>query len=438
MKNTVTVIGGGLAGLSAAVFLTKEGFKVSLYEASPKLGGRAYSFFDKSIGDYVDNGQHIFASWYKNTFEYLKIIGSYDKLYFQKQLEVNFTNLKAQNYVLKASKLPPPLHLLGGLMNFKAIKLVDRLAAIRLINIIQSGKISNDKLKDLNTNELFSKTRQTKKLIESFWKPFIVAVFNSEPENTSAFMFAEIIKKGFLEKDGSNLVLPDVFLSELLVEPAEVYLKNKNCKVSTNKRIETININDNLLTSLYTKDKTEIKSDFYISAVPFFNVNSLVNGYNILNGKEGLSPSPIVNIHLKFDKDIKSVIIKRFYGILNSKIQWIFRVKNDQICIVISSAKEIAEMDKNDIISLCKAELYASFPALKNFNITEDRVIKEMRATFVPNKESLNKRPGNRTKFNNFYLAGDWTDTGLPSTIESAVKSAKLCVNEILKSISNN
>jgi len=438
MKKTVTVIGGGISGLSASVFLAKEGFKVGLYEASPKLGGRTYSFYDKQFGGTIDNGQHLMASWYTNTFDYLKIIGTYDKLFFQKQMEVSFTNSKAEIYTLKASKLPPPLHLLKGLLSFKALNVNDKFAAIKLINTIKNGKISNNDLKDINVNDLFNNTGQTKNLIISFWKPFIIAVFNSEPENTSAFMFAEIVKTGFLEKGGSNLVLPDVFLSELIVEPAVLYLKNKNCSVNTNKKIERLNIKDGSLTSLNTEDKTEIKSDYYISAVPFFNVKSLMNGYNILNGKEDLSPSPIVNIHFKFEKDITSVIKKRFYGILDTKIQWVFRVKNDQICIVVSSAKVIAEMDKNDIISFCKDELYAGFPELKNYKITGERVIKEMRATFVPDKESLNKRPGNKTKYNNFYLAGDWTNTGLPSTIEGAVKSAKLCVNEIIKSISNN
>ncbi|HEY3251153.1 MAG TPA: hydroxysqualene dehydroxylase HpnE [Ignavibacteria bacterium] len=433
MKNTVTVIGGGLAGLSAAVFLTKEGFKVNLYEASPKLGGRAYSFFDKSIGDYVDNGQHIFASWYKNTFEYLKIIGSYDKLYFQKQLEVIFTNLKAQNYILKASKLPPPLHLLGGLMNFKAIKLVDRLAAIRLINNLKNKKISDEMLTEMNTDELFKKTKQTKRLLESFWKPLIIAVFNADPEDTSAYMFSEIIKTGFIEKGGSNLVFPDVFLSELLVNPALKYLETKRANIKAGKKINRLNIKNHELTSIIAEDKEEITSNYYVSAIPFYDVKNLFGSNAILGEKDGLFPSPIVNIHFKFEKDISSIFNNRFSGILGANIQWVFRVKNDQLCLVISSAKKITEMDKESIISLCKNELYKCFPALSEYKITGTRVIKEMRATFMPDKNSLKLRPDCKTKIENFFLAGDWTNTGLPATIEGSVKSGKICTNEIIK-----
>src|SRR4030095_3014316 len=358
MEKSVSVIGGGLAGLSAAVFLAKEGFKVSLYEASPKLGGRAYSFFDKSIGDYVDNGQHIFASWYKNTFEYLKIIGSYNKLYFQKQLEVHFTTQRAENYLLKASKLPPPLHLLGGLMNFKALKLGDRVAAIRLINRIKSGKISKSKLENKNANELFAQTKQTKRLIENFWKPFIIAVFNAEPEDTSAFMLAEIIKTGFIEKGGSNLVFPDGFLSDLLVNPAVKYMEVKGNKIKTNKKIDRLCIRKSNITSIITEDNKEIVSDYYISAVPFFDSKNLFANSELLNGKKGLSPSPIVNIHLKFEKDITPIFRNRFSGVLGANIQWVFKVKNNQLCLVISSAKKIAEMDKEEIISLSKDELF--------------------------------------------------------------------------------
>src|SRR5690349_13855860 len=121
MRKSVTVIGGGIAGLSAAVFLADKDFDVTLVEASPKLGGRAWSFFDKTIGDTIDNGQHILASWYHNTFDFLNLIGSYDKLTFQKQLEVKFIDENAAEYILSAPNLPPPFHLVGGIMGYKAL-----------------------------------------------------------------------------------------------------------------------------------------------------------------------------------------------------------------------------------------------------------------------------------------------------------------------------
>ena len=434
---SVTVIGGGVAGLSAAVFLANKDFKVTLLESSPKLGGRAYSFFDKTLDTEIDNGQHILASWYHNTFEFLEIIGSNDKLTFQKHLEVNFIDDKANRYMFKAANLPPPFHFMIGIMKYGAIGFKDQRAVGILVHAIEKNEIDEEKLKEINTDELFMLTKQTDKSIANFWRPFIIAVFNAEPENTSAYLFSRVIKTGFVEKGGSNLVLPNAFLSDLYVEPAVKYLQSKESEILTNKRVSKINFEDSKVTSLILEDNTEIKSDFYISAVPFFDFKNLV-GESIYNKEfsqvSGLKPSPIVNIHFKFDKNIDDVFQERFAGLLNTKTQWIFKVKNDQLCLVISAAKEISEMDKDEILKLAEQELKMCLPDFKNANITGSRVIKETRATFVPDSESLNLRPKNNTSFNNFFIAGDWTDTVLPATIEGAVKSSQNCVNKIIKS----
>lgn len=438
MKNEVCIIGGGIAGLSSAVFLTDKGFKVTLIEASPKLGGRAYSFFDNTFGSTIDNGQHILASWYNNTFDFLKIIGTFDQLSFQKQLEVRFFNTDSEEFLFKCPKLPPPLHLFAGILKFKALKFADKRALSRLVNLIKKDRISFEELKRMNSDLLFKKTEQTERLINNFWKPFIIAVFNSEPKDTSALLFADMIKTGFLKKGGSELVLPNDFLSNMFSVPATDYLKNMNARIYVNQRVSKINFENNMVTSLITEDSTEIKSDFYVSTVPFFEFKNLVreNVYNRDFLKiEGLKPSPIVNIHLKFEKSIEHIFRGKFAGFLGSRTQWIFKVQSDQVCLVISSAKEIAVLDKDEIVKIAVNDMCSCLPGVKEIKITESRVIKEMRATFVPDADSNERRPGCRTNFSNFFIAGDWTDTGLPATIEGAVKSGKNCANEIQKII---
>lgn len=430
-RKSVSVIGGGIAGLSAAVFLAEKDFEVKLYEASPKFGGRAYSFFDKTLDAVIDNGQHILASWYHNTFDYLKIIGSYDKLSFQKQLEVTFIQKGGKQFLLKAPNLPPPLHLAGGIWKYGALGLKDKLALVRLVNSIKKGKFQDDELKAINTDEFFTKTGQTTKLIDNFWKPFIIAVFNAEPEGTSAYMFSEMIKLGFLTKGGSELVLPNGFLEDIFVKPALEFLVSKNAKFFSGKNVTGINIEKDAVTSIIVENSEEVKSDLYISAVPFFNINDIRSGNNLLSNKTGLTPSPIVNIHLKFAGSIDDIIPGRFAGLLNTKVQWVFKVKDDQLCLVISSAGEISGMEKDTIIKLAVRELNECFPDTAKIKITASRIIKEMRATFLPDKDSLMKRPKCMTAYNNFFLAGDWTDTGLPATIEGAVKSGKTCVELI-------
>lgn len=431
-NKSITVIGGGLAGLSAAVFLAEKGFNINLFEASPRLGGRVYSFFDKSCGLKLDNGQHILASWYKNTFEYLRFIGSYEKLKFQKQLEIMFADSSGRKYKLKAAKLPPPLHLAGGIMKYSALGIKDKLAVLRMVNFIKKNIISESELKESNTDRLFVLSRQTNKAIDYFWKPFIIAVFNAEPKNTSAFMFAEMISTGFIKKGGAELVLPNGFLSDIFIEPAVKFLENSSANIKTNNGISEIKFKDNAVTSIIAKDNTVIKSDFYISAVPFFNFNKLFNDEFLTGQNIILKSSPIVNIHLKFDKDIDSLFTQGFAGLLGTQSQWVFRVTKDQLCVVISSAAATAEMTKEDIIDLAVNELKKCIPEFKSLKVTSARVLKEMRATFVPDKDSLNGRPESKTSVTNLFLAGDWTNTGLPATIEGAVKSGKTASNEIL------
>lgn len=429
MNKSVSVIGGGIAGLSSAVFLANKGFRVTLIEASPKFGGRVYSFFDKASGFQIDNGQHILASWYKNTFDYLKLIGTFDKLSFQKQLKVVFADEMGNHYSLKASRLPPPLHLAGGIIGYKALGLTDKLAIVRLVNRIKKNKYSESDLKSANTDKLFELSAQTDKAIDYFWKPFIIAVFNAEPANTSAYMFADMIRMGFIEKGGSELVLPNGFLNDIFVEPAIEYLKKKNADVILNKSVSGFKFNNNNISSLILEDNTEIKTDYYVSAVPFFNFKSLLGESNqeYFSSLNELRSSPIVNIHLKFDKDLSHIFTSSFIGLLGTSSQWVFKVSNDQVCVVISAAEKIAEMTKEEIASLAEKDLKMCATELKDHEVIKARVIKEMRATFVPDKESLVSRPGAKTAVTNLFLAGDWTNTGLPATIEGAVKSSRFC-----------
>ncbi|MCX7877281.1 MAG: hydroxysqualene dehydroxylase HpnE [Ignavibacteria bacterium] len=433
-RKTVCIIGGGIAGLSSAVFLAEKGFKVTLIESSPKLGGRAYSFFDKTLGAKIDNGQHILAGWYKSTFRFMRLIGTYGQLSFQKGLEVYFRDTKTHEYSLKSGGLPYPFDLFGGLLGYKALKYNDCLSVISLIKKIKSGKMNIDELKNINTDELLKLTSQSERTVYYFWKPFITAVFNSEPEDVSAVIFANVIREGFKDKESSSLVLPDVFLSEMFTESSERFLKSRNAEILLNKRVTGLHFKDDQLSHVITEDRINVKCDYYISAVPFLEFDKLFPDVAYIRAGT-LKASPIVNIHLIFEKNIEGIFKKRFTGLLDTKCQWIFRITDKQICIVISAAEEIAELDKQEIINLAKNELIICFPEVKNYNIKSERIIKEMYATFKPDKDSLNTRLTSQTKYKNLFIAGDWTDTGLPATIEGAVRSAEKCVELINKSL---
>ena len=439
---TVTVIGGGIAGLSAAVFLAEKNFKVTIYESSPKPGGRAYSFFDRERNQFFDNGQHILAGWYKNTFDYLKIIGCYDKLNFQKQLEINFINADKKVYRLKFPDLKPPLNVLTGLLKFGALNFRDKKEVLKIRKLL-NGKDLIGKFD--NAGELLLNNGQTDNLIKYFWEPFIYAVFNTVPENVSVEIFLNVIKKGFSANQNSVLVIPEVNLNDLLINDALLYLQNKNAEINFNRNVKLIGFSEDLKTAEYVsfEDGSEISSDYIISAVPFFAFRKLFNekqysekGYKA----EELKASCIVSVHLFFHKKISESMLSDnsfgMTGLIGTDVQWIFKRSDFHLSLVLSNAdaQGITEMSNEEIYKICLKNLKSTLTEFNETMISDYKVIKEKRATFIPDKESSKYRPGQITDSSNFFIAGDWTDTKLPSTIEGAILSGRICADKIIES----
>lgn len=428
----VTIIGGGLAGLSSAVFLHKKGYNVQLFESSPKLGGRAYSFYDREKDLYFDNGQHILAGWYENTFEYLKAIGSYDKLDFQSNLEVNFYDTSKNSYNLKTYNLPAPFNLLFGLLNFKALSFSDKLSVLKIYKIFTDKSI--EKLE--NVAELLKVIKQTPTLIEYFWEPFILAVFNAKPENINCKIFLEILKNGFSKKSFSNLVIPKVNLNELFIDDALAYFEKNDIKIFEKEKISRLVFKDNTIDYAVTESGIKIKSDYYISAVSFFRFKELfeINDYNqYFKGRGNLHSSSIISLHLFFENEVPADLLKNnsfgMTGLIGTKVQWIFKRNPKHLSLVISASDfldELTDESNETIYKNCLSELSKCLKGFDDLIVKDYKIIKEKRATFIPDNESINERPDQKTDIQNFFIAGDWTDTGLPATIESAIKSSKI------------
>lgn len=437
-RKTVTIIGGGIAGLSAAVFLNEKDFKVTLIESSPKLGGRAYSFFDNEKQMFFDNGQHILAGWYKNTFEYLKIIGSYAKLNFQKELEIHFIDTQKKIYKLKCTSDSAPVNLLKGLLKFKVLNIWDKLA---LKNIYSLLSADNEYEKYSNVRELLKAVKQTENLIRYFWEPFVLAVFNTMLEKVSVKIFLNVLRTGFNDENNSLLVIPEVNLNELLVNDAVDYFEKNNVNVILGKEVNKIIIKNDRVEGVLINDDQKISSDFYISAVSFFAFRRLFDEIVYEENKfmsEMLKPSSIVSVHLFFEEKISEDLIPYnsfgMTGLIGTIVQWIFKRSQHQLSLVISGADylQITEMEHEKIFDLCVSDLEKTIDGFSKQKISGYRVIKEKRATFIPDSMSNELRLKQKTKYDNFFIAGDWTDTGLPATIEGAVTSAKTCSELIL------
>jgi len=437
-QKSVSVIGGGIAGLSASVFLAAKDFKVTLFESSPKLGGRAYSFFDKERNQFFDNGQHILAGWYKNTFEYLKLTGSVDKLNNQKGLEVNFINTGKKIYKLKCPDVSPPMNLIIGLMKFEALKWKDKFAVNNIRKLLKGEYIPENGYD--NVKKLLSGIKQTDNLIKYFWEPFILAVFNTRPEKVSVEIFLNVIRLGFNEKINSTLVIPDADLNELLISGAQEFLNKRNAMVILNSRIKQIVTSEEpenmRVDYMMTEDSKKIISDFYISAVPFFSFKKLFSEevYSKNNFEsESIKASGIVSVHIFTEDKIPEDMIPDnsfgMTGLIGTIVQWIFKKNDRHLSLVISGADDlqITEMNNEEIYKICIKDLSNTLNDFNKIRISGYKVIKEKRATFIPDALSQKYRPKQKTVYDNFFIAGDWTDTGMPATIESAVTSARIC-----------
>ncbi|MBS1517333.1 MAG: FAD-dependent oxidoreductase [Bacteroidetes bacterium] len=434
---SVTVIGGGIAGLSSAVFLAEKGCRVKLIESSPKLGGRAYSFYDQEKKMFFDNGQHILAGWYENTFDFLKITGSFGLLDFQSALEINFINENMQIFRLKCTDDDPPMNLVMGLLKFKALNFNDKFR-LRNINKILKGE-KDSLLKYDNAGELLRDLNQTDNLMKYFWEPLILAVFNTKPLNVGTEVFINVLKTGFGEKGNSNLVIPSVDLNALLINKTVEYFERKDVTVITGERVKQIDIGEKV-NFIILENGEKIFSDYYISAVPFFSFARLFD--EKISGKfkfdpDSLKHSCIISVHIFLKEEIPEEMIPDnslgMTGLTGTSVQWIFLRSRKHLSLVISGADDIGLTDESPekIFETCVNDLKKCIRDFDKIKISDYRVIKEKRATFIPSAESGRNRPGQRTEFENFFIAGDWTDTGLPSTIESAVKSSKIISDHI-------
>jgi hydroxysqualene dehydroxylase len=439
MNKKVIVIGGGIAGLSACVFLKEKGFDIELIEASPKLGGRASSYFDNEENDYFDIGQHIFAGWYENTFEYLKITGGLLKLKFQKTLTIKFVDSNTEIFEFKASKVPVPLNIIFGLIKYKALKFRDKIMILRLLRYVNK---SDFKISELNTDELFKIIPQSKRCIKYFWEPLILAVFNSVPSKVSFEIFQQIIKIALKEKRYSALVVSDKNLYSTLIEGALQYFKKNHIKITLSERCEYLHIENDLLKYIETSSGRKIESDYFILALPYYSFRDIF-GKEEFNkyfpGFKELEPSSVLSVHIFYDKDLPEELIPfnelGMLGVIDCTIQWIFKIAPDILSLTISAVDFIEQLKyktNQEIYEMCLLDLKKLFNRINSYNIRKYKVIKEKKATFISDVNSKNRRTEQFSQIKNMFIAGDWVNTGLPSTIESAARSSKI-ISEMLE-----
>jgi squalene-associated FAD-dependent desaturase len=419
------IIGGGLAGLSAASILSSKKFNVTLIESSPKLGGRTYSFRDKETDSEIDNGQHIMMGCYKETLQFVKLIGAENNFDYQENLFLKFIDREKNQFQFNASSSFYPLNLLKAIINFDALTSDDKISFIILL--LKLPILSKNALKKITVIEWLENENQNPNTIKNFWEILCVGALNTNLEKASAFVFYEVLMQIFYKGNfASTIILPKYGLSESIINPASQFIKSNGGEIILSEMVKEVVIKNQKMVSVKSENKIYDDFDYVISAIPLYALEKIIPK-NTMNINLELEYSTILNIHIWLKENNLN---EKFYGLLDSTLHWIF-VKENHVNIVISDANYLADKSKEEIYDLVTEELL-QFTSITRENTLKYKIIKEKRATFVPAVETLNKRPNSKTSIKNLFLAGDWTNTGLPSTIESAVKSGRIAADFIL------
>jgi squalene-associated FAD-dependent desaturase len=429
LNRKIIIIGAGAAGITAALHLVKNNCHVILIEAKEKPGGRLNSLTDAKTGDVIDNGQHLLMGAYHNFLEVLKNLKTDNLLFIQNRLYIPFYGFNFYDEL--SSKLPGKIGFISAFLKLKHISVKSKLNLMFLLFKIQYNLISFDTL----TCELFLKNNnQNNEIISFFWEPLVLATLNCGIKKAPASLLVTVLKKAFLtESNNSKMILSKVGLSKL-VSPIMKYLIENNSEYLGNTKVKSLIINDCICKGVILNDGTEIHSDYIISTVqPNVLLKFIPESYTDYKTKLSLYQySPIISVYLWFDNNIFDF---KFAGIINSKLHWIFNKRkiNENsnkeypgfITLVISAANEFINLNSNEIKDICINELSEVFPDFKKIKLLHFRVIKEKMATFEVNPVIEIIRLSNITPIKNLFVAGDWTNTKLPATIEGASVSGK-------------
>lgn len=433
------VIGGGCAGLSAAVRMTSGGARVLVLEARSRLGGRATAFPDRETGRLVDNGQHVVLGAYRETLAFLETIGAADALRFQKRLYVTMFDREGRRSCLECPDLPAPLHLVAGLFEWDALSWSDRLSALRMAGPLrlakrqmQPGAAVIAASPGETVSQWLERNGQTPRLCEMLWEPLALAALNQPASTAAALPFARVLAEMFgTDARAAALGVSDMPLTRLYAEPAKRFIEARGGAVIMNARA-TVTIGTDpahrTVVSRVTTGTSAWQAPIVVAAVPWFALNDLFQGDTgplapVLRAAAATAASPIISVNLWYDRPLFD---EPFIGLPGRTMQWAFKRTLDgeapYVSMVSSGPSGLTTCRNEEIVSLARAELTAALPAAKTAALLRASVIREPRSTFslAPGQPP---RPEMRTEVQGLLLAGDWIDTGLPATIEGAVRS---------------
>jgi squalene-associated FAD-dependent desaturase len=442
----VIVIGAGFAGLSAAVRLTRLGARVLVLEARSRLGGRATAFPDRETGELVDNGQHVLMGCYSETFAFLRDIGAQDNVRVDPQLAITMIDRQGRRTRLSCPALPAPLHLVAGVLEWEALSWRDRLSVLGMATPLKNarrelkpGATVKAASPDETVENWLIRNGQTARLRELLWDPLALAALNQPPAQAAAPPFARVLAEMFSDDPrAAAIALPTRPLHLMYAEPAREYIERHGGSVRMGAAAKLVlDAARAAVTAVRAGDQTW-QTDRVISSVPWFALAELFDEappalHGVLDRARHMTSSPIVTVNLWFDCRVLDLPV---LGLPGRAMQWVFDkgqitgADASHLSLVSSGAADILAETNIELVHRAHAELLEALPGVRAAKLLRATVIREPRATFslAPGEPA---RPSTETGVRGLLLAGDWIDTGLPATIESAVRSGHMAADRI-------
>jgi zeta-carotene desaturase len=447
---SVIVIGGGLAGLAASVALAEAGWRVRLFEQRPFLGGRAASYVLPD-GEHVDNCQHVTFGCCTNLEDFYRRVGSAGKIKFFDRMVL--LDPQGRRGEMHAGILPAPFHMTGSFLTFSPLAIKDKLGIARAFySILQSGGHPPDAEEPggVSMLEWLRRHKQTPAAISRFWRVVLVSALSEELDRIDARYGIDVFWKAVLSnKTGYRMGVPAVALGNLY-EGCRAAIEQKGGEVVFRSPLRGLRIEDAKLIAALFDEGREETADAYVLALPHHVLSELLpesvkRTDTALGNLDKIIDAPITGVHFWFDRQ---VMTEPFISLLDTTTQWIFnktalyagangaspaRDKGQYLQLVISASYDLLQKPRQEIIDLCLKEVRHALPAARDANLLKATVIKEAAATFSPQPGVDRWRPIQRTSIGGLFLAGDWTATGWPATMEGAVRSGYLAAEAVLR-----
>ena len=466
LQPTVAIAGGGLAGLAAACALADSGFRVTLFERRPYLGGRASSYEHSGTGEVVDNCQHVLFRVCTNLVEFYRRIGVEDKIRWYD--EMTFIEPGGRASVMRSSPLPTPLHTAPSFLRFPFLSAKDKLVISRAIAALTLAK-------QPDTGRSFQawllQHHQTPNAIERFWKPILVSALSEDLDLISLSYAAQVVRESMKSPAARHMGIPTIPLTDLYNRAGD-YIRARGGEIRFRNSLETFSPVQSQVRVRVSDSEADF--DYLVLALPFDSLDRVLpqteEAAPLRDKLSHFESSPITGIHLWFDRQISNL---DHAVLLDRTIQWMFHKsrlltthdanareghrsreghdfsraanaslkdgalapegRGSYIELVVSASKSLIDKSRTEIVDLALREVREFFPAARSANLLKSTVIKEVHATYSPRPGIDAYRPPQLTSWPRVFLAGDWTATGWPATMEGAVRSGYLAAEALLQ-----